>query len=157
MVQPSHPYMTTGKSIALIRWTFVGKVMFLLFNMLYKSVKALLQRSKSFNFMAAVTICSDFGPQENEVCHCVHYFPICLPWNDGTRCHDLCFLNADFKPNFHSTLSLSSRGSSVSLHFLLYGWCNLHIWDYWYFSQQSWVQLVLHWTWHFTWCTLHIS
>ena len=35
MVQPSHPYMTTGKSVALIRWTFVGKVMFLLFNMLY--------------------------------------------------------------------------------------------------------------------------
>ena len=41
--------------------------------------------------MAAVTICSDFGAQENKVCHCFHCFPIYLPWCDGTRCHDLCF------------------------------------------------------------------
>ena len=33
--------------------------------------------------MAAVTICSDFGAQENEVCHCFHCFPIYLPWSDG--------------------------------------------------------------------------
>ena len=38
LVQFSHPYMTTGKTIALTRWTFVGKVMFLLFNMLYRLV-----------------------------------------------------------------------------------------------------------------------
>ena len=47
----------------------------------------------SFNFMSAVTIHSDFGPQENEVCHCFHCFPIYLPWSDGTRCRDLHFLN----------------------------------------------------------------
>ena len=35
--------------------------------------------------MAAVTICSDFGAQENKACHCFHCFPICLPWSDGTR------------------------------------------------------------------------
>ena len=52
--------------------------------------------------MATVTICSDFGAQENKVCHCFHCFPIYLPWSDGTRCHDLSFLN--FKPTF----SLSS-------------------------------------------------
>ena len=46
MVQLSHPYMTTGKTIALTRWTFVGKVMSLLFNMLSRSVKAFLPRSK---------------------------------------------------------------------------------------------------------------
>ena len=46
MVQISHPYMTTGKIIALTRWTFVGKVMFLLFNMLSKLVIAFLPRSK---------------------------------------------------------------------------------------------------------------
>ena len=34
-------------------------------------------------------------------------------------------------------------------------WCHLHIWAYWYFSQKSWFQLVLHPAWHFTWCTLH--
>ena len=46
IVQLSHPYMTTGKTIALNRWTFVGKVMSLLFNMLSRSVITLLPRSK---------------------------------------------------------------------------------------------------------------
>ena len=45
MIQPSHPYMTTGKTIALTRWTFVGKVMSLLFNMLFRLVVAFLPRS----------------------------------------------------------------------------------------------------------------
>ena len=62
MVQLSHPYMTAGKTIALTRWTFAGKVMSLLFNILSRLVIAFLSRSKHiFNFMAAVTICSDFG------------------------------------------------------------------------------------------------
>ena len=46
LVQFSHPYMTTGKTIALTIWTFVGKVMSLLFNMLFKLVIAFLPRSK---------------------------------------------------------------------------------------------------------------
>ena len=46
MVQLSHPYVTTGKTIALTRWTFVGKVMSLLFNMLSRSVITFLPRSK---------------------------------------------------------------------------------------------------------------
>ena len=46
-VQLSHPYMTTGKTIAMTRWTFVGKVMSLLFNMLSRLVIAFLPRSKS--------------------------------------------------------------------------------------------------------------
>ena len=61
--------------------------------------------------MAAITSCSDFGAQENKVCHCFHCFPIYLPWRDGTRCHDLKFFECwIFKPAFHSPLSLSSRG-----------------------------------------------
>ena len=70
MVRLSHPYMTTGKTIALTRQTFVGKVMALLFNTLSGFVITFLPRCKkvSFNFMAAVTICSDFGAQENKVC-----------------------------------------------------------------------------------------
>ena len=61
MVQFSHPYMTTGKTIALTKWTFAGKVMFLVFNMLSRLVVTFLPRRKrSFNFRAAVTICSDF-------------------------------------------------------------------------------------------------
>ena len=58
MVQLSHPYMTTGKTIALTRWTFVGKIMSLLYNKLSKFVIA---SKEHFNFMAALTICSDFG------------------------------------------------------------------------------------------------
>ena len=67
MVQLSHPHMTTGKTIALTRWTFVGKVMSLLSNMLSRLVITFLPRSKYPNFMAAVTICSDFGAPKNKV------------------------------------------------------------------------------------------
>ena len=79
IVQLSHPYMTTGKAIALTRWTFVGKVMSLLFNRLSRLVITFLPRNKYLNFMAAVTICSDSRAQENKVCHCLHCFPIYLP------------------------------------------------------------------------------
>ena len=92
-VQVSHPYMTTGKTIALTRWTFAGKVISLLFNMLSRLVITFLPRSNCLNFMAAITICSDLGAQKNKVCHC---FPISLPLSDGTRCPDLSFLNVDF-------------------------------------------------------------
>ena len=61
IVQLSHPYMTTGKTIALTIHTFVGKVMSLLFNMLSMLVITFLPRSKRLNFMATVTICSDFA------------------------------------------------------------------------------------------------
>ena len=64
IVQLSHPNMTIGKTIALNRWTFVGKVMSLLFNMLSRLVIAFFPRGKHLNFMAAVTICSDFGAQK---------------------------------------------------------------------------------------------
>ena len=67
IVQLSHSYMTTGKTIALTRWTFVGKVMSLLFNVLSKLVIAFLPRSKCLHFMAAVTLCSDFGAPKNKV------------------------------------------------------------------------------------------
>ena len=78
IVQLSHPYMTTGKTITLTRQTFVGKVMSLLFNKLSRLVITFLPRSKqaSLTVMAAVTICNDFGAQKNKVCHC---FPIYLP------------------------------------------------------------------------------
>ena len=61
IVQLSHPHMTTGKTIALTRRTFVDKVMSLLFNILSRLVIAFLPRSKHLNFMVEVTICSDFG------------------------------------------------------------------------------------------------
>ena len=96
-VQLSHPYMTARKTITLTRWAFVGKVMSLLFNML--SIRFVIdffpKEQASFNFMAAITICSDFGAQKNKVSHCFHCFPTYLPWSDGTGCHDLSFLNAE--------------------------------------------------------------
>jgi len=65
IVQLSYLYMITGKTIALTRRTFVGKVISLLFNMLSRLVITFLSRTKlSFNFMVAVTICSDFGAQK---------------------------------------------------------------------------------------------
>ena len=71
MIQLLHPYMSTGKTSALTGWTFVGKVISLLFNIPFRFVIASLLRSKHLlNFMAAVTICGDFGPQENKVSQC---------------------------------------------------------------------------------------
>ena len=74
MVQLSHPHITTGKIIALTRWTLAFKVMSLLFNILSWLVIIFLPRSKRL-LISSVTICSDFGPPKNKVCHC---FPIYL-------------------------------------------------------------------------------
>ena len=82
-VQLSHPHMTTGKTVALTRRTFVGKVMSLLLNMLSRFVIAFLARSKRLDFMAAVTIHSDFGAQENKICHCFYFFLLfAMKWWD---------------------------------------------------------------------------
>ena len=92
IVQLSYPYMTTGKTIALTRRAFVGKLMSLLFNMLSRFVIASLSRKRmSFSFVAAVTVHSDFGAQGNIICYCVYFFPIDLPQSDGTGCHYLVF------------------------------------------------------------------
>ena len=80
MVQLSHSYMTTGKTIALTWWTFVHKVMSLLCDTLSRFVIAFSSKEQvSLNFMAAVTVHSDFGAQENEICYFLHFFPIFLP------------------------------------------------------------------------------
>ena len=75
IVQLSYPYVTPGKTIALTRQMFVGKVMSLLFNMLVGHSFSSKEQA-SFNFMAAVTMCSDFGAPQNNVSHC---FPTSLP------------------------------------------------------------------------------
>ena len=72
-------------------------------------------------------------------------FPNYLPWSDGTRYHDLSFLNVEFQDSFFIfPLFLSSRASSVPLHFWPLLWYHLHIWGCWYFSQWSWLLLVIH-------------
>ena len=80
IVQLSHPYMTTGKTIALTRWTFVGKVTSLLFNMLSSLVITFLPRSKCLLILrlqspSAIIL----EPPQNNVCHYFHCFPIYLP------------------------------------------------------------------------------
>ena len=80
IVQLSHPYTSTGKTIALARWTFVGKGMSLLLNMLSRLVVTFLPRSKCLLISwlqspSAVIL----EPPKNKVCHCVHCFPIYLP------------------------------------------------------------------------------
>ena len=109
-------------SPALTRWTFVGKVMFLLFNMLSRMVITFLPRSKCLNFMASVTTCSDIGAHKNKVSHSFHCFPTYLPWRpDGTRCHgtryhDLVFWMLTLKPNFSlSSFTFIKRLFSSSL------------------------------------------
>ena len=93
--------------------------------------------------MAVVTIHDDFGAKENKIYHCFHVFPFYLPWSDGTRCQDLVFWNMSFKSAFHSSLSPSSRGFLIPIHFLPLEWYHLHIWSCWHFSWQSWFQLVI--------------
>ena len=92
MVQLSHPYMTTGKTIALTRRTFVDKVMSLLFNMLSRLVITFLPRSKCLLISwlqspSAVIL----EPRRIKSAS----YPVYLPWSDGTRCHDLSFLNVE--------------------------------------------------------------
>ena len=79
IVQLSHPYMTAGKTIALTRWTFVDKVMSLLLNMLSRLVITFLPRSKPLNFMAAITICSNFGVFAlYYIIKCINIWKICI-------------------------------------------------------------------------------
>ena len=80
IVQLSHPYMTTGKTIALTRWTFVGKVMSLLFNVLSRLVITFLPRCKYLLIswlQSPSAVILELPP--NKVCHCFHCFPIYFP------------------------------------------------------------------------------
>jgi len=94
MVQLSHPYMTTGKTIPWTRWTFVGKVMSLLSNMLSRLIIAFLPRSKCLLISWLQSPSAVILEPPKIVCPCFHCFPIYLSWSDVTKCHDLSFLNA---------------------------------------------------------------
>ena len=94
-VQLSHPYMTTGKTIALTRRTFVGKVMSLIFNMLSRLVITFLPKSKCLLISWLQSPSAVILEPKKIVSHCFHCFPIYFPWSDGTRCHDLSFLNVE--------------------------------------------------------------
>ena len=98
MVQVSHLYMTSGKSIAWTIRIFVGKMMSLLFNILIsRFVIAFLPRGKCLliSWLQSPSALI-FRAQENKVCYCFYCFLIYLPCSDGTGCHDLSFLNIEF-------------------------------------------------------------
>ena len=66
----------------------------------------------------------------------------------------LVFWMLSFKPSFALPSFTLIKRLLVPLWFLPLGWHHVHIWDGWYFSGQSWLQLVIHPAWHFPWCTL---
>ena len=84
------------KSIVLIMWTFVGKVISLLFNMLSRFAIAFLPRSKRLLISQLQSPSTVILEPKKIVYHCFHCLPIYLPWIDETRCHDLHFLNVEF-------------------------------------------------------------
>ena len=83
------------KNLDLSRWTFVGKVTSRLFNMLSRFVIAFLPRSKQLLVSWPQSPSAVILEPKKTVSHCFHCFPIYLPWSDGTRCHDLSFLNVE--------------------------------------------------------------
>ena len=118
MVQLSHPYMNTGKTIALTRRTFVGKAMSLLFNILLRLVTAFLPRSKHLLIswlQSPSAVILDPRKINSDTVSTVSP-PTCqkwwdqMPWSLFSECWILSQL-------FHSPLSLLSKGSLV-LHFL---------------------------------------
>ena len=118
-VQLSHPYMTTGKTIALTRWTFVSKVISLLFNMLSRLVTTFLPRSKRLlisGLQSPSSVILEPPKIKYDTVSTVspsisHKWWDQMPWSSFSECPALSQL-------FHSLLSLSSRGFLVPLHFL---------------------------------------
>ena len=119
VVQLSHPYVTTGKTIALTRWTFVSKVMALLFNMLSSLVIAFLPRSKhlviSWLHSPSAVILEPPKIKSLTVSIVPSLFAMKwwdrMPWSYFSECWGLNQL-------FLSPLSFLSGGSLASLHFL---------------------------------------
>ena len=119
IVQLSHPYVTTGKTIALTRRTFVGKVMSLLFNMLSRLVIAFLPRSKRLliSWLQSPSAVILEPKKIKSVTFSIVSPSICRGVI-GLDAMILVFWMLSFKPTFHSPLLLTSRGSLVPLHFL---------------------------------------
>ena len=121
------------KIIVFTIWNYISKVMSLIFNIVSRFVITFLPRSTRLNFMAAITICSDFGSKKiKSVTVSIVSLSICheVMEPDSMTIGFECWV---LNQLFHSSLLPSSRGF-FSSSFLSLGWCHLHIWDYWYFS-----------------------
>ena len=84
------------KTLALTIWTFVSKILSLLFNMLSRFIIAFLARSKHLLISWLQSPSAVSLEPKKIVFYCFHCFLIYLPWSDGTGCHDLSFLNVKF-------------------------------------------------------------
>ena len=145
MVQLSHQYVTTGKTIALSIWAFGSKVMSLLLNALF--VIAFLSRSKYLLILwlqSSSTVILE--PKKIKSATVAIFFY--LPWSDMTRCHDLSFLNVEFhlhqealkqtnkqKEAFYSSLLSAIRVVSSAYLVVEISPCNLD--SSWWFIQSS--------------------
>ena len=123
--------------------------MFLLFNTLTLFVIAFLPRSKHL-LISWLQIWSTIMLKPKKIKSVtVSFLFFYLLWSYWTGHHDHIFWMLSFKPVFfQSPLSSSSKGSLFPLSFLPLEWYNFHIWDCWYFSQQSWFKFVIHSAWH---------
>ena len=120
-VQLWHPYMTIGKTIALTRWTFIGRVKSLIFNMLSRFVITFLSRSKHLLILWLRSPSIVTWSPPSKISHCFHFFLICHEVM-GPDAMILVFECWVLSQLFHSPLSPSSRGSLVPLHFLILGY-----------------------------------
>ena len=117
--QLSHPYMTTGKTTALTRRTFVGKVMSLLFNMLSRLVITFLPRSKCLLISWLQSLSAVILEPKNIKSDTVSTVSPSISHEVmGPDAMIFVFWMLSFKPTFHPPLSLSSRDFWVPLHFL---------------------------------------
>ena len=155
MVQLSHLHMNTGRAIPLTRRTFVGKVMSLLFNMLSMLVIAFLPRSKCL-------LISWLQSPSSVILEAKKIKSVTISTFSSSICHEVMgpaamifvFGMLSFKSAYSFSLSSSTL---VPLFFPPLEWYHLHIWYCWYFSGQSWFQLVIYPAQHFTQCIPHIS
>ena len=144
MIQLSHPYMTTGKTIALPRWTFVSKVISLFFNILSRFVIVFFQRTSVLISWLQSPSAVTWEPKKRISVIAFTFSPSICHEVMGPDVKIFIFRILSFKPAFHSPLSPSSRGSLVPLCFLPLDWYYLHVWGYSYLSQQSWLKLIIH-------------
>ena len=138
-VEFAHRYITTGKTIALAIWTFVGKVMSLLSNMLSRFVCHSFPSKEhvSFNFMAAVTVYSDLilEPKKIKFVTVSTFSPSIFHEVVGLDAIILVLWTLSFKPDFSLASFTLIRSSLVPLCFIPLEWYHLHIRGCWYFSQ----------------------
>ena len=148
--------MTTAKTRTLTLGTFVSKVTFLLFNTQSRFVIAFLPRRKHLLISLLQSLSAVILETTKRKSLISIHFPLYLPWSYGMDAMILAFVVLNFKSAF-SFLSFTFIRSSLILHFLTLEWYHQHIWGCWYFSWQSWFQLMICQAQHFIWCALHRS